>query len=217
MKYSHIIWDWNGTLIDDAQETVNVVNRQLRKRQLPETTLARYREIYEHPVKKIYDRLGFTLDEQSWPQFVDEWFTDYNSKVTGLELHHDAHDTLMTFKDRGCVQAILSALPHELLTHCVEHHGVAPFFHTVMGLQDRFGASKVANGSWVMQQISADPSRTVVIGDSSHDFEVAHALKIDCLLVCRGLESRARLESNGCPVFEDFAGLKQHLFDEYAF
>lgn len=211
MKYTHVIWDWNGTLIDDAQETINVVNRQLRGQDLPETTLAQYREIYEHPVKKIYDRLGFTLDEQSWPRFVDEWFEDYSSKVHTLSLHHDAHDTLTTFRSRGCVQAVLSALPHDLLTTCVEQHGVAPFFHTVLGLQDRFGASKVANGSWVMQQISAHPAGTLVIGDSSHDYEVAHALGVDCLLVCRGLESRSRLEANGCPVFEDFGELRAHL------
>jgi len=211
VKYTHVIWDWNGTLINDAEETINVVNRQLRKRALPETTLAHYREIYEHPVRKIYDRLGFSLDEKNWVSFVDEWFEDYSSKVHTLPLHHDSLQALTNFQRRGCVQAVLSALPHDLLMTCVSQQGLAPFFHTVLGLQDRFGASKVANGGWLMQQIQSDPSGTVIIGDSSHDHEVAQALGIECLLVARGLESRSRLEANRCPVFENFEELTRHV------
>ena len=211
MKYRFVIWDWNGTLINDAHDSVDVVNRLLRKRALPDVTLEQYRELYTHPVKRIYEQLGFDLDDESWARLCDEWFEDYVSNVAVLKLHSDSLSILQAFKGFGCVQAVLSALPHELLLKSIDQHGLSPFFHTVSGLNDRLGISKVGNGNWVMERIHAVPATSVMIGDSSHDFEVAQHLGIDCLLVARGLESRRRLELNACPVFEDFAGLRDHI------
>jgi phosphoglycolate phosphatase len=50
-----------------------------------------------------------------------------------------------------------------------------------------------------------------VIGDSSHDAEVARALGAKCILVARGLESASRLQKNGVPVIDSFENLLHHL------
>ena len=53
MKYQHVIWDWNGTLLDDAVATVKAVNSMLHNRKLGSITLKEYREHITYPVIQL--------------------------------------------------------------------------------------------------------------------------------------------------------------------
>ena len=55
--YTHIIWDWNGTLLDDAWLCVDVMNGMLRERRLPTRTLDQYKEVFDFPVRNYYETL----------------------------------------------------------------------------------------------------------------------------------------------------------------
>jgi phosphoglycolate phosphatase len=46
MRFRHIIWDWNGTLLDDAQAGVNAINAMLAARGLSPITLSHYRDVF---------------------------------------------------------------------------------------------------------------------------------------------------------------------------
>jgi len=68
-------------------------------------------------------------------------------------------------------------------------------------VSDRLAHSKVEAGVKLIEELGVGGSDTLVIGDSSHDAEVAQALGAKCCLVSAGSESYVRLESNGYPVF----------------
>ena len=59
MKYKHIIWDWNGTLLDDTWLCVEGINNSLKKRSLQTITKEIYRKVFSFPVEDYYKRLGF--------------------------------------------------------------------------------------------------------------------------------------------------------------
>ena len=65
-KYTHVIWDWNGTLLDDNWLCVEVMNTLLSSRNLPLLTLERYRDIFDFPVKNYYEKLGFNFKKESF-------------------------------------------------------------------------------------------------------------------------------------------------------
>jgi phosphoglycolate phosphatase len=50
-SYRHIIWDWNGTLLDDVDYSVGVMNILLRRRGLPALDRARYHVVFDFPVR----------------------------------------------------------------------------------------------------------------------------------------------------------------------
>ena len=62
----HVIWDWNGTLLDDAWLCVDVMNGMLSKRGLPLITLEIYRNIFDFPVRDYYLKLGYDFDNESF-------------------------------------------------------------------------------------------------------------------------------------------------------
>lgn len=206
-----IIWDWNGTLLNDAPDLHLVLNQLLDARGLSLIDFERYREIYTHPIRKIYEAVGFDLIKEDFEQLAVEWHDRYSVKEPALELHPDTRSTLETISRCGIKQAVLSALPHHLLEQALERHGLNRYFCAVSGLDNLLGATKLENGRALMGALGANPETTVLIGDTSHDIDVALELNVRCLIVCRGCESRRRLMRLTPFVFDDFAGVFDHL------
>ena len=58
-KYNHIIWDWNGTLLNDRWLCVEAINQALNKRNLPMLTEGKYKDVFSFPVEDYYKKVGF--------------------------------------------------------------------------------------------------------------------------------------------------------------
>lgn len=202
-----VFWDWNGTLVNDAPILCEAFNRVANPRGVSTITLERYREIFRHPVRDMYEELGIDFGIHSFDQLAHDWHEAYESQIPDIALHHDSLPALETLHKRGSRQMILSALPQQMLEHSVRSFSVDPYFEHVFGASDKHGSSKVAEGWELMRTLGVKGSDVTIIGDSSHDAEVAQELKTSCILVARGVESRRRLEVHGYPVFESFESL----------
>lgn len=203
-----VIWDWNGTLFNDARTAHAVYTQMQRKRGIPETSFEDYQRFYEHPIELLYQRGGFDIERESFDLIAHEWHALYVEELPSIGLQHDAQETLETFHLRKMEQVVLSALPHNILMSAIEGKGVKDFFLHIQGLADQAGRSKIENGHALMKKWGVNPAETVLIGDSTHDFETAQALEIDCVLVSRGFEHRDKLTRHGVRVLDDFSELR---------
>ena len=75
-RYKHIIWDWNGTLLDDAKLCVDIMNVVLSRRNMPVISLRQYQELFDFPVVDYYVKLGFDFEKESF-EIVGTEFIDY--------------------------------------------------------------------------------------------------------------------------------------------
>jgi phosphoglycolate phosphatase len=205
MRY--IFWDWNGTLINDADALCQAFNQLISQRGVEPVSLERYRDIYRHPIKNMYRDVGVDLDAHPFEAMADLWHQLYRDAATESALHHDALSTILALTERGSSHSVVSALPHHFLIPQVERFGVRHLFDNVHGIPDAFAESKVAQAVQLAERLEARGRDITVVGDSSHDAEVARELNANCVLVARGAESRARLERNGYPVVDDFSFL----------
>ena len=196
-EVSHVIWDWNGTLVDDAPFSWGIFNTLAGKRGLSAVSFEYYQSIYGHPVQDMYTKAGFDFQVESFDVIAGEWHSLYTEGRTTVSLHNDAREVLQRLHGLGIKQAVLSALPHALLRESVIGHSIDDFFVEIRGLEDLRGHSKVENAHALLRKLEAQPQRTLVIGDSTHDAEVAHAIGAQCVLVDRGYEDRVRLERHG--------------------
>ena len=73
----HIIWDWNGTIIDDAQLCVSIVNQILSANQLSKVDLNFYRDHFCFPVTTYYKKLGLPVDEASSRSISESFIREY--------------------------------------------------------------------------------------------------------------------------------------------
>ena len=198
--YKHIIWDWNGTLLDDAWLSVSVMNRLLAQRNLPTLTLETYRAVFAFPVRGYCQALGFDFEQQSFEDLSIEFIAQYEARRHECALAPAAVAVLTRIAAAGIGQSILSAYRQDDLVNVIDHFGLAHFFERLIGLGDIYAASKVELGRSRMRELGHAQAEVLLIGDTVHDFEVAQAIGAACMLVAGGHNSSVRLQSCGVPV-----------------
>jgi phosphoglycolate phosphatase len=211
-KIRHIIWDWNGTLINDAPYCHTLVTRHCEKYGFPTFEFEEYQRKLCHPVSDFYRAVGFDLDKLDFEALALEFHDWYEADWNGVELYPDTVDVLAKVQRYGVTQSILSAHPHELLERNVGRFEIRPYFSEIVGLNDSLGSSKVALAKEWHGRQSLSAENFVLIGDTDHDIEVARALGIRCVAISRGFQSKERLEVFGVPVVNSLSEALEEVF-----
>ena len=90
MRYTDVIWDFNGTLLDDAGAGLACVEELLRRRGLPPLgSLARYREVFRFPIRDYYTDIGFDFSREPYEALADEWALLYDELAAAAPLFMD--------------------------------------------------------------------------------------------------------------------------------
>jgi len=207
MRYTHIIWDWNGTLLDDAWLCVEVMNGMLHQRDLPPLTLPKYRTIFNFPVRAYYENIGFDFHREPFEQVGLEFVILYNQRQNECQLHPGVTEILSCISGSGIRQLILSARQQEELIAETRKLKVNHFFDRIAGLEDHYAYGKTGAGIRLLKDMALPTGAFLFIGDTLHDAEVARELKIDCLLISHGHHTQSRLESTGFPVYRSLSDL----------
>lgn len=201
MPVDLILWDWNGTLLDDVALCVDALNHLLAEYGYPQRyTLDSYREIFGFPVEEYYVRAGFDFSRHPFPVLAKSFMEDYLPRSASCPLARGARQALADFDRAGLRQVILSASRVEDLERQVTERGIRGCFDRLLGLGDIYAKSKVEVGRRFFRESGFDPGRAVMIGDSVHDFEVARAMGVRCVLQCAGHQTEAALRATGAPV-----------------
>lgn len=191
--YDHVIWDWNGTLIDDTEIAVQALNAMLTEHQLNPVDKIQYKNVFGFPIRNYYEKVGFDLNQLSFDKLCDRFVEEYNHKRSkSAKLFHGIHETLSEIK-KTKTQSILSAAEQNHLNEMTEYYGVAKHFHYRFGIEDFKAATKLHRGLDLIQTVDIPKNKTLMIGDTDHDFEVAQALGIQCLLIADGHQNEDRL------------------------
>jgi phosphoglycolate phosphatase len=206
-KYSHIIWDWNGTLLNDAWLCVEVMNIMLSHRGLPTITLEIYRNIFDFPVRDYYLKLGYDFENESFEKVGMEFMLLYNQRQKECSLHPDAAFILDEISKLGLSQSILSAREQNELRLETMELGVYKYFDKVYGLDDHYAHGKTDVGIKLLEDLNVLKDKVIFIGDTRHDSEVADQLQIDCVLIPNGHHSFQRLLSLHKPIIHSFKEL----------
>ena len=201
MKYTTIIWDWNGTLLDDAHICMECVNDMLRKRNMQILDLETYRSYVDNPIIKAYEHI-FDLKVVTFDIIVKEFYESYPKYAEEAQLIPGARQLLEYFKDKGCRQIILTAAYTPDVIEYLCRFNIDKYFDAVLGSQDQLGGSKISRA---LEYAKGGDSLTkmLVIGDTAHDAETADAIGADCILFAGGHQLERRLKATGKPVAKE--------------
>lgn len=202
-----IIWDWNGTLLNDTRLAVDAMNRLLHKRSLPFLSPGEYKKVFTFPVRDYYQLIGFDFDKEPFEIPALEFIDHYNQMVWDCSLHEHAKEVLSYFRNCGISQHILSAMKQEMLDQCLKYYQIVQYFEMVSGLDDHFANSKLDAGRAMIRKLNLKSKELLLIGDTIHDFEVASELGCICILISNGHQTYERLKSTGAMVLEDLTQL----------
>ena len=199
MKYTHVLWDFNGTILDDVRTGIYSVNDMLKKRGLPVLkNETEYRTHFRFPITAYYESLGFDFSKEPFEELAPEWVELYLHYVKFARLRPGITEALSEFRDSGLRQYIISATEYNMLSDQLTGLGIKERFDGFIGLDNIHAASKASLAKqWYDEN---KPECAVLIGDTTHDFEVAEFLGCDCILVSGGHQLRSVLDKCGTVV-----------------
>jgi phosphoglycolate phosphatase len=204
-----VIWDWNGTLLDDKQICLRGINRLLERRKLAPLDMDRYRKIFTFPVRSYYEAAGFDFSREEFEVPAEEFIDEYRLLLPEAGLFPDVLQVLAFFRQRGIRQYVLSAMEQQALVRSIDERGILANFQGIYGIGDNLAYSKLLRGRELLQENQIDPKHALMIGDTLHDLEVAGELGLNIVLVGRGHQHPDRLFRQGQTVLENLEQLKR--------
>lgn len=199
---SHVVWDWNGTLLDDNEAVLAAVNAVCAEFGRTSLTWAEWQAVYARPMRVSYEQiLQRALDDEEWAR-VDKLYHDrYDAILHTCLLARGVPAELRRLAETGRTQSLLSMWVHARLVPTIEQFGLTGFFTRVDGLPATVGGgSKSDSLREHLRAQSLDPANVVLIGDVVDDAVAAQAAGTSCILVTTGAMNRAALETTGAPV-----------------
>jgi len=206
-NYKHIIWDWNGTIIDDVDLCVELINWLLSERNLKKISKDEYKNIFTIPVKNYYAALGFNFEKESFEIIGRRWIEEYERRKFECKAYPGIVEVMEKIKNLGIGQSILSAYSQHTLEEMADHFGLTKYFSHIVGLDNIYAAGKLHLGQQLIKKLGNGKGETLMIGDTEHDFEVASEMGADCVLLSSGHYDKRRLETLGVRVLDSIGEL----------
>ena len=203
----HVIWDFNGTLLDDVDCCVATLNTLLAERALPAVTRMQYLERFGFPVRDFYVDLGFDFAREDFDRVSELFIARYSASLLGAGPVAGALVALAELQRRAIAQSVVSAMEHRLLAELLARFGLHGFMTHVRGLNDLGASSKIELGLALSRELDLAPEQLLLVGDTLHDFELARALGCRCVLYAGGHQTRARLARCGAQVIDSLDAL----------
>ncbi|MGY0004496.1 HAD family hydrolase [Micromonospora sp. I033] len=195
----HLVWDWNGTLLDDLDLVVQATNVAFASAGGPVVTADEHRVRFRRPIADYYaEMLGRAIDDEAFGRLDRVFHEAYRVGLTSCALAADATAAIAAWPGS---QSLLSMWFHDELVPTVHTYGLTPHFSRVDGLRAAVGGGPKAE--WLekhLAELGLDGRHVVLIGDSLDDADAALSVGARCVLYTGGLSDPARLRTAGHPV-----------------
>lgn len=191
MKYDVILWDFNGTLLNDVQLAVDCVNDAMRDFNCNTTDIDEYVEMFEPDLSKYYAKL-VDLNEHPMSEIFAHYQSSYKQRIDTAFVSNDILFVLDYCKSKGIVQHIVSSFVQDKLNDYAKYFRIDKYFDCISGHSDTHCGSKTERAKEIIKRLPK--FNYLLIGDTANDYDTAAQLGIDCILYSKGHQKRSDLE-----------------------
>ncbi|MGN9810716.1 HAD family hydrolase [Micromonospora sp. BQ11] len=195
----HLVWDWNGTLLNDLDLVVASTNAVFATVGGPAVTADEHRVRFRRPIADYYaEVLGQAVDDEEFGRLDTIFHSAYREGLTTCRLAHDAQVAMASWPGS---QSLLSMWFHSELVPTVHTYGLTGRFVRVDGLRATVGGDRKAESlRRHLAELDVDGRDVVLIGDSLDDADAAVEVGGRAVLYTGGFTDPVRLRASGHPV-----------------
>lgn len=209
-KYDCVIWDWNGTLINDAHIACAAVNDILNDLGRPNIDMNDYYHLMRDGMDHYYDYL-FYPDKAPFEQLV-VWFSKYyDIGVKNACLHEGVIDVLKTLSENGVNQVIVSSSHKDKVRRDAAAFGIDGYFDDILGADDLLIGSKTERARLYLERKGIAPERTLVVGDMTHDRDTAEGIGARYVVIPKGHQNESVLKAKGINTISDVREVVEYV------
>ncbi|MCC4117842.1 HAD-IA family hydrolase [Aromatoleum toluclasticum] len=194
-RFDLIVFDWDGTLMDSAAAIVNAILAASRDLNMPEPSEARARHVIGLGLVDALRHAVPDLSESDYPRMVERYRYHYLAQDHELSLFPGAYAMIEELSVAGRMLAVATGKSRLGLNRALEHSGLGPFFHATRCADECFSKPHPAMLEEIMDELGVARDRTLMVGDTTHDLQMAKNAGVAGLGVAFGAHPRAALEA----------------------
>ena len=194
------IFDYNGTILNDAGIATEIENIMLQERNLPSGyTLEDYRSMFDTDMIQYYRQIGYTFEKETFENVAHQFNALYQQKFSECTLCDGVLPLLQQIERNNDQAVILSSCQDAMLKKQCQQLGISHYFKEIMGIDNFLAGSKVEIAKHWMIRSAVRPDDCTYFGDTLADYNTAKAIGVeDIILVASGHQSYVRLKQV-CP------------------
>ena len=211
-KIQHIVWDWNGTLVNDTWLFTDLINIVLKKRGLPAISTLDYKNKFCFPLEKYYKRLGFDFKKEDYNIPSLEFIKLYNDNKYRPKLYSGMPELIHQLNKKSIKNYLLSAQNHDSLMDQINFYNIKYLFQTIRGTDNLHARGKNRLATNLLRSEKINKNGVLFIGDTNLDMELALQNKAKAVGVTYGHQSKHRfLNSRDIFLCDSTISLKTYL------
>ena len=194
-KFELLVFDWDGTLLDSAGAIVEAIKAACRDLDLPEPSDERARHVIGLGLSDALRYAVPDLPELHYPQMVDRYRHHYLSKDHDLQLFNGAVELISELDSAGFLLAVATGKSRVGLERALKTSGLGHYFQASRCADECFSKPHPQMLEELMDEFSVPPARTLMIGDTTHDLQMARNAGVAGLAVDYGAHPAEALDA----------------------
>ena len=201
----YIFLDFNGTVLDDVDLCLNLLNEMLYEKENKTVDINEYKHIFDFPIIKYYKAAGFDFSKYTFEELANYFIVEYARRnAYESKIFTDLESFVSSAKDLGYKVVICSASKKDMLLEQLKYFGIYHLFDDVIGLDNHYAASKLELAKEYVKSKEIDLSKSYFIGDTTHDNEVGEACGLKVILIDRGHQAEDVLSKVNSLILHSF-------------
>lgn len=189
-----LVFDWDGTVMDSTGAIVRAAERAIADTGLPHRTPDSIREIIGLGLRESWDWLFPDQGMESFGKFVESYRTHFVERERPtIRPYPGVENVLAGLRDGGAMLAVATGKSRIGLDHDLEHSGLAGFFEHSVTVDETRSKPHPEMLVSIISFLGVEPARTLMIGDTEFDLQMAHAAGTGAVGVAWGAHDRSRL------------------------
>lgn len=194
-KFDLIVFDWDGTLLDSASVIVSSIQGAARDVGLPQPSAENARHVIGLGLSEALEYLFPGLSSQQSGLLTDCYRHHYFVYEQKISLFEGVTEIIQTLHAEDFLLAVATGKSRAELNNALEASGLGVYFHASRCADETFSKPHPAMLLELMQQFGVEAGRTLMIGDTTHDLQMAINAKVTGLAVAYGAHPRESLSS----------------------
>ena len=201
MRYPLIVFDWDGTVADSASAIVEAIQQASRDLGLAVPD----RERASHVIGLgLHDSLRHAVPElprERYPEFVALYRKHFLLREDATGIFPGIQDLLLALQEKGHRLAVATGKSRRGLDRAFERSGLRALFVASRCADETNPKPDPAMLCELIEELAMRPRDALMVGDTSHDLEMARAAEVDSLAVTYGAHPEGGLRAcnpTGC-------------------
>lgn len=192
-RYSAVVFDWDGTVMDSTHSIVISIQSACVDIGLPVPDAEQARWVIGLSLESALYRAVPTLTAEQLPQFVESFRKHYLQKDGELYLFDGILDMFSEIRQRQVVTAVATGKSRKGLDRALARLQLQDYFRITRCADESVSKPDPTMLLEIMEALSLPPERILMVGDTTHDLEMAARAGVDSVAVTYGAHDRATL------------------------